>query len=220
MSHDLTPRNLGIFRSHNGEFPKPRTSTQYSAEDFQRLATWFYEFLVPTVISVGVLNEDEISAIAYNFDDTSNDSLVDSIIDAIPDRLKGHAAFMFIEANYKLLCFEKMAGMHSEGCECWLDRDADFLFLEASLFALAGFISAVLSLDINNQNQTSAAADTRRKFGEEKKRLIMELAKPYQGKISKDRASYEIGARVNLSPARVKKILSELFPGDDWSAQD
>lgn len=36
--------------------------------------------------------------------------------------------------------------------------------------------------------------------------------------LNKGAAAYEISSKINLSPDRVRKLLSELFPGDSWVA--
>ena len=68
---------------------------------------------------------------------------------------------------------------------------------------------------LNGLFNSGRAANGRRLIGATtRNRVRAEAAKRMH--LTKGAAAYEIGSAINLSPDRVRKLLSELFPGDSW----
>ena len=61
------------------------------------------------------------------------------------------------------------------------------------------------------------AAKSRRKIGASKRERVRQLAEPHRGLMSKEKAAFDIAESIGASPGSIKKMLTELFPGSDWT---
>lgn len=61
------------------------------------------------------------------------------------------------------------------------------------------------------------AANGRRLIGATTRESVKREAAKHMH-LNKGAAAYEIASKINLSPDRVRKLLSQLFPGDSWAA--
>ena len=61
------------------------------------------------------------------------------------------------------------------------------------------------------------AAKSRRKIGDSKRERVRQLAEPHRGHMSKEKAAFEIAESIGASPGSIRKMLTELFPGSDWT---
>ena len=73
--------------------------------------------------------------------------------------------------------------------------------------------------DVRRARSAPATAGRKMK-GEKTRQKIEQAANPLKGKISKEQAAVQISEQLSLSPATVRKILMEIFPGATWKDLD
>lgn len=79
----------------------------------------------------------------------------------------------------------------------------------------AGFLRA---LDHVREDTVRRGANGRRLIGAASREKVRKEAQERRGRMSKERAAGEIGGLVSLSPATVRRLLSQIHPGDDWDS--
>lgn len=86
-----------------------------------------------------------------------------------------------------------------------------------SYFLASGYMMAIVHL---RRQQSSQGAKGRRKIGARTRSQVIDAAKTYLGKSSKEAAAVKIAQSIGKSSGAVRKLLSEIFPGDKWSVVD
>ena len=87
-----------------------------------------------------------------------------------------------------------------EGCVVWMEHARGYLD----------------GLEDAREHSRSKAAKARRRIGDNKRQKVRDLAAQHKGRVSKERAAFEIAEKIGASPGSIKKLLSEMFPGARW----
>lgn len=85
--------------------------------------------------------------------------------------------------------------------------------LRSRCFGSLSTLSAMTSFRVR------IGANARREIGEQTRQRVRAAASAYQH-LSRERAAAEIADKVGKSPATVRRMLSEIFPGDTWNTSD
>lgn len=83
---------------------------------------------------------------------------------------------------------------------------------------MAESIGYMQSLQDQQSRLVRNGAKGRKKFGDKTRSKVRDAAAQLRGRMPRDKAAPEIAQSVGLSEDRVKRLLSELFPGDAWVA--
>ena len=86
-----------------------------------------------------------------------------------------------------------------------------------NVFAAAYKMGYRQSLKFARIDNARRATNGRRLIGATTRENVKKEAAKHMH-LNKGAAAYEISSKINLSPDRVRKLLSELFPGDSWVA--
>lgn len=92
---------------------------------------------------------------------------------------------------------------------------SSWLFATPNPFAKAYLLGTKHAIKRNGIFASRRAANGRRLIGETTRNRVRAEAEKRMH-LTKGAAAYEIGSAINLSPDRVRKLLSEIFPGDSW----
>lgn len=114
--------------------------------------------------------------------------------------------------------FSSMVALVADAPEMAAELGDDFVrvldILQRHIYEFAGFCEG---LSFARQRQTSAAVGGRKQLGKKSREQVRLEASAYAGKLTREQAAQRIAERVFLGPARVRRLLSEIFPGKEWS---
>ena len=80
-----------------------------------------------------------------------------------------------------------------------------------------GYMRAMVDIQAH---RAGSGADARRAIGADKKAKVWLAAQKFRGHRSKEQAAPLIAEKVGLSPATVRRMIIQMFPGQRWAALD
>jgi hypothetical protein len=78
---------------------------------------------------------------------------------------------------------------------------------------LEGYLRAMADA---SSELTRRGASSRKELGAKTRDRVRSAVQPHRGRMTRDDASYLVAGEIGKAPSSVRRLLSELFPGDTW----
>lgn len=125
----------------------------------------------------------------------------------LPTTVKERAANHLALASFLLQALSEIPSYH---------RDAkEYLRFAAQSGAIAlGYMAALRDV---RRELSKRGTNGRRRIGDKTREQVRHQVQPHRGQMSREAAAILVADAIRKSPATVRRLLSELFPGESWA---
>ena len=185
-----------------------------SASDRAKVRAEVEEVLLPMARELRLVGQadgvDHLSSMLFNL----NRARFASEGDVPADNPGDWALFQLCTVSLGVVFIEVAYNKNPEG-NGYLDQM--FHFVVVKVHYVRGYLRAMLDTRAANSRR---GANGRRLIGATTREKARTAAEQFRGKHSRESAAPMVAELIGKSPAHVRKLLSELFPGDAWRADE